>query len=81
MLKERGIRPGADLAFIAHDDLQAFALLNPALTVIAHDIAAMGRLAVDALIDVINGGSPASLTLPGRLLVRDSTPDQGEPWK
>ncbi len=74
VLTERGIRPGTDLAFIAHDDLEAFALLNPALTVIAHDIAAMGRLAVDLLTDVIGGGLPSSSTLPGHLLVRGSTP-------
>jgi LacI family transcriptional regulator len=74
VFNERGILPGTDLAFIAHDDLEAFALLKPALTVIAHDIAAMGRLAVDLLIDVIGGGSPASSTIPGRLVVRGSTP-------
>ncbi|CAA9261369.1 MAG: Transcriptional regulator, LacI family [uncultured Arthrobacter sp.] len=72
---ERGIAIGPDLAFVAHDDIDAFNLINPPLTVIAHDIDAMGRLAVDMLMSVIGGGSPASNTIPGRLIVRGSTPE------
>ncbi len=58
----------------AHDGLEAFALLNPALTVIAHGVAGIGHFAVDLLTDVIGGGTPASHTLPGCLLARGSTP-------
>ncbi len=57
---ERGVSIGRDIAFVAYDDIEAFTLLNPALTVIAHDVNAMGRLAVDLLTQVIAGETPAS---------------------
>lgn len=71
---ERGIGIGTDLAFVAYDDIDAFTLLNPALTVIAHDVDAMGRLAVEMLTQVIAGEAPESVILPSRLIVRGSTP-------
>ena len=71
---ERGIGIGSDLAFVAYDDIEAFTLLNPALTVIAHDVDAMGRQAVEMLTQVIAGETPASVILPSRLIIRGSTP-------
>ena len=71
---ERGLAIGSDLAFIAYDDIEAFTLINPALTVISHDVDAMGRLAVDLLTKVIAGESAESVILPSRLIVRGSTP-------
>ncbi len=71
---ERGVSIGRDIAFVAYDDIEAFTLLNPALTVIAHDVNAMGRLAVDLLTQVIAGETPASVILPSRLVIRGSTP-------
>ena len=71
---ERGLAIGSDLAFIAYDDIEAFTLINPALTVISHDVDAMGRLAVDLLTQVIAGESAESVILPSRLIVRGSTP-------
>ncbi|GAB3550753.1 LacI family DNA-binding transcriptional regulator [Arthrobacter tumbae] len=71
---ERGLAIGTDLAFVAYDDIEAFSLINPALTVIAHDVNAMGRLAVDLLTRVIAGDTPESVILPSRLIVRGSTP-------
>lgn len=71
---ERGLVIGTDLAFVAYDDIEAFSLINPALTVIAHDVNAMGRLAVDLLTKVIAGETPDSVILPSRLIVRGSTP-------
>ncbi len=71
---ERALSIGADVAFVAYDDIDAFTLLNPALTVIAHDVHAMGRLAVDLLIAEIAGESPESVVLPSRLIIRGSTP-------
>lgn len=71
---ERGLAIGTDLAFVAYDDIEAFTLINPALTVIAHDVDAMGRLAVDLLTQVIAGETPDSVILPSRLIVRGSTP-------
>lgn len=70
---ERGLAIGTDLAFVAYDDIEAFTLVNPALTVIAHDVNAMGRTAVDLLTQVIAGEKPESVILPSRLIVRGST--------
>lgn len=71
---EKGLSIGTDVAFVAYDDIEAFTLLNPALTVIAHDVDAMGRLAVDLLVQVIAGEAPRSVVLASRLVVRGSTP-------
>nr|WP_273544477.1 substrate-binding domain-containing protein [Arthrobacter jiangjiafuii] len=71
---ERGLAIGPDLAFVAYDDIEAFTLLNPALTVIAHDVHAMGRLAVDLLLAEIAGEAPESVVLPSTLIIRGSTP-------
>ncbi len=71
---ERGLSIGTDVAFVGYDDIEAFTLLNPALTVIAHDVDAMGRGAVEMLVDVIAGESIRSQVLPSRLIVRGSTP-------
>jgi LacI family transcriptional regulator len=71
---ERGLTIGRDLAFVAYDDIEAFTLINPALTVITHDVDAMGRLAVDLLTQVIAGEKPKSVILSSRLIVRGSTP-------
>lgn len=75
---ERGLSIGTDLSFVAHDDIDAFTLVNPALTVIAHDVDAMGRLAVDLLVQVIAGETPSSVVLAGRLIVRGSTKTPSE---
>ncbi len=71
---ERGIGIGTDLAFVAYDNIDAFTLLNPSLTVIAHDVDTMGRLAVELLTQVIAGETPDSVILPSRLIIRGSTP-------
>ncbi|MBG6224976.1 LacI family transcriptional regulator [Arthrobacter sp. CAN_A2] len=71
----RGISIGSDVAFVGYDDIEAFTLLNPALTVIAHDVDAMGRGAVEMLVDVIAGASAQSRVLPSRLIIRGSTPE------
>ena len=72
---ERGISIGSGVAFVGYDDIEAFTLLNPALTVIAHDVDAMGRGAVEMLVDVIAGEPAQSRVLPSRLIVRGSTPE------
>jgi len=72
-LHDRGVRLGVDLAMVAFDDIEWFALLNPALSVISHSVADMGRTAVDLLLQVIDGGTPASVVLPSELIVRASS--------
>ena len=72
-MRRLGVRPGADVALVAFDDIEWFSLLDPALTAISHDVGAMGRAAVDMLLQVIDGHRPASLRLPSRLVVRKSS--------
>ena len=76
---ERGLAIGSDLAFVGYDDIEAFTLINPALTVIAHDAYAMGRGAVEMLTRVIAGDTAESQVLPSRLIVRGSTPTPSRP--
>jgi LacI family transcriptional regulator len=64
---------GRDLALIAFDDIEWFSLLNPALSVISHSVADMGRIAAELLIEVIGGGTPESVVLPSELIIRASS--------
>ncbi|MBG6056612.1 LacI family transcriptional regulator [Cryobacterium sp. MP_M5] len=73
ILHKLGRRIGADIALIAFDDIEWFALLNPALSVISHSVEEMGRIAVDMLLQVIDGGQPESVVLPSELIVRASS--------
>ena len=58
---------------MAFDNINWFALLNPALSVVAHSVEDMGRIAVDLLLKVIDGEEPASVSLPSELIVRESS--------
>ncbi|TDW29125.1 LacI family DNA-binding transcriptional regulator [Cryobacterium psychrophilum] len=72
-LNRRGVRLGEQIALVAFDDIEWFALLNPALSVVSHSVEDMGRIAVDLLEQVIAGGRPASVQLPSELIVRASS--------
>jgi LacI family transcriptional regulator len=72
-LNRKGIRIGQDMALIAFDDIEWFSLLDPPLTVISHDVEAMGRAAVGLLLEVIHGHKPESVVLPSELIVRASS--------
>ncbi|MCZ2403645.1 LacI family DNA-binding transcriptional regulator [Paenarthrobacter sp. Z7-10] len=73
MLHRMDVRIGADIALVAFDDIEWFALLNPALSVISHSVENMGRAAVELLLQVIDGGTPESVVLPSELIVRASS--------
>ncbi|MCY0906368.1 LacI family DNA-binding transcriptional regulator [Arthrobacter sp. H14-L1] len=73
MLHRLGVRIGTDMALVAFDDIEWFALLQPALSVISHSVEKMGREAVDLLLQVIDGGAPESIVLPSELIVRASS--------
>ena len=72
-LNRLGVRLGDQVALIAFDDIEWFALLNPALSVVSHSVEDMGRIAVDLLQQVIAGDRPASVHLPSELIVRASS--------
>lgn len=73
VLRERGVAVGADVSLVGYDDLPAFSLVTPALTVVAHDPARMGALAAEAVRDQLAGRGATSAVLPTRLVVRGST--------
>jgi LacI family transcriptional regulator len=73
ILRKRGMNIGTDVAMIAFDDIEWFALLNPALSVISHSVEDMGRIAVEMLLRVIAGGTPDSVVLPSELIIRASS--------
>lgn len=71
--QRRSLRIGSELSLIGYDDIEAFRLVSPPLTVIAHDPARMGSLALDMIRDVLAGRDVASAVLPTSLVVRGST--------
>ncbi|MFJ6655947.1 LacI family DNA-binding transcriptional regulator [Streptomyces sp. NPDC091377] len=77
-LRARGLRVPDDIALAAFDDIRWFVHTDPPITAIAQPTGELGRAAVRALVDVIEGRSPRSVTLPARLVVRRSCGARGD---
>ncbi|GGD89084.1 LacI family DNA-binding transcriptional regulator [Microbacterium murale] len=62
------------IALVGFDDLPMADLLDPAITVVAQDVVALGRLAAKRLFERLNGNQdpPARITVPMRLVERGS---------
>ncbi|MEV0498277.1 substrate-binding domain-containing protein, partial [Streptomyces spectabilis] len=75
-VRARGLRVPHDIALAAFDDIPWFVHTDPPITAIAQPTGELGRAAVRALADRIEGRTPQSVTLPARLVVRRSC---GEP--
>lgn len=73
MLNRLGVQLGEQIALIAFDDIEWFALLNPALSVISHSAEDMGRMAVALLQQVIAGDQASAVHLPSELIIRASS--------
>jgi LacI family transcriptional regulator len=71
-IRSRGLRVPRDLALAAFDDIPWFPHTDPALTAIAQPTGELGRAAVRALVDRIEGRPARSVTLTARLVVRRS---------
>jgi LacI family transcriptional regulator len=71
-LQDLGLRH--KVALVAFDDIPLAGLLQPGLTVMAQDPAAIGRRAAERLFERINGDSspPSVQTIPTRLIARGS---------
>ena len=74
-LTGRGVRIPRDLSVVAYDDLEAFRLSTPALTVVAHDTEEMGAGAVQLLVEAMGGQPPRAVRLASRLHPRESVAD------
>jgi LacI family transcriptional regulator len=72
--REHGRRVPADLAVVGMDDIEVSAYTDPPLTTVRVAKEAMGRLAAERLIALIEGASPLPAIAPvsGELIVRAS---------
>lgn len=75
-IRAHGLRIPQDIALAAFDDIPWFVHTEPPITAIAQPTGELGRAAVRALIDRLEGREPESAILPARLVVRRSC---GEP--
>lgn len=75
-IRAQGLRIPQDIALAAFDDIPWFVHTDPPITAIAQPTGELGRAAVRALIDRLDGREPHSAILPARLVVRRSC---GEP--
>jgi LacI family transcriptional regulator len=73
--REAGIRVPEDLSLITYDDDPISGYLSPPLTTIRMPMHEMGMAAVDAILDRIEGGETADVTVPTppELVLRSST--------
>lgn len=71
-IRAAGLRVPQDIGLAAFDDIPWFVHTDPPITAIAQPTGELGRAAVRALIDLIEGRSPQSVTLPATLVVRGS---------
>ena len=70
-----GRRVPDDVSVVGYDDLEAAALVPPGLTTVAQDPFAIGRAAVELLLELMDGAgaAPQPRRLPTSLVVRGST--------
>lgn len=78
-VRARGLRVPDDLALAAFDDIPWFVHTDPPVTAIAQPTGELGRAAVRALVDRIEGRPPQSVTLAARLVVRRSCGEDPTP--
>jgi DNA-binding LacI/PurR family transcriptional regulator len=74
-LRERRIEIPRQISFVGFDDIDSWRLLTPHPTVIARPCEDEGAMAMELLLERINGlepNSPRRLIMPTRLVVRDS---------
>lgn len=69
-IRARGMRVPEDVGLAAFDDIPWFVHTDPPITAVAQPTGELGRAAVRALVDRIEGRPPRSVTLPARLVVR-----------
>lgn len=63
-IHDRGLRIPQDVSVVAYDDLPLAAYLTPPLDTVAMPLAELGRTAVTALVEQINGAEPTDVQIP-----------------
>ncbi|MEV0915205.1 LacI family DNA-binding transcriptional regulator [Streptomyces sp. NPDC049967] len=71
-IRAHGLRVPEDIGLAAFDDIPWFVHTGPPITAIAQPTGELGRAAVRALVDIVEGRPPQSVTLHARLVVRGS---------
>jgi LacI family transcriptional regulator len=74
-IQEAGLAVPGDVAIVGFDDIESASLIRPPLTTVRQDKVALGRVAGDALIALVEDGAaaPPALVLPVELVVRQSS--------
>ncbi|WP_026507188.1 LacI family DNA-binding transcriptional regulator [Butyrivibrio sp. MC2013] len=78
-LREEGLRVPEDISIVGFDDINIARMVSPTLTTIHQDMALKGRLAVDFMIQLLNGRKldTTDISLPVRLVERESVIRRG----
>jgi LacI family transcriptional regulator len=72
-LHEHGVRVPEDMAVVGFDDIEISAFLNPPLTTVRAHTEQMGRMAVQLLLERMEGREAAvHITVNTTLIVRES---------
>jgi DNA-binding LacI/PurR family transcriptional regulator len=72
---ELGLAVPEDLSLVSFDDAPWMSMVTPGITAVAQDAAALGKAAIDTLLDRIADPAkqPKTVVLPARVLQRGST--------
>ncbi len=73
VLRQIGLRIPQDISVVGYDDLPQAADVVPGLTTVNQNLDSWGAIAAEMLLEIIAGGSPASVVLETQLIVREST--------
>lgn len=74
--RELGLRVPEDVSFIGIDDILLARYAEPKLTTVGIDKVHMGELAMNLLLQKIEGKKPESVSLPMELIIRESVADK-----
>ncbi|WP_437591650.1 substrate-binding domain-containing protein [Sorangium sp. So ce1000] len=81
-IRAHGYRVPEDIAVVGFDDINAAQYCDPPLTTVRQDPALLGRMAVERLLDLLDGLPPRELVTraPAELVVRRSCGSGGAAW-
>lgn len=72
-IRDVGLKVGSDVAVVGYNDTPVSARLPIPLTSVQHPVRAIGRHAMQTLLDLLAGEQPTSVTFPVQLTVRASS--------
>ncbi len=72
-LADAGRRVPEDVSLVGFDDIADAAEFRPPLTTVRQDFDALGRRAVTALVEAIEGGAPVAETVAAAVVTRSSS--------